>query len=171
MNAPEFNASLSRRLDDLTLRLDRFEASLPMVASRALGLSRATVHRLGSIAAGIADDVGTQWERVSSTANSALSTTAGQARSAVERTSATARRTTKETVGQARAQGTRTARAVEDSTAELLGDAAAAVEPGSRRGPLVDRTKAELYDVAQQMDIEGRSSMTKRELLHAVGAS
>ncbi|MDQ2622709.1 MAG: Rho termination factor N-terminal domain-containing protein [Actinomycetota bacterium] len=34
-----------------------------------------------------------------------------------------------------------------------------------------DSTKAELYEVAQELEIEGRSSMTKAELLKAIRAA
>lgn len=171
MNATDVNATISQRLDELTQRLDRLEASLPPIASRAVGLSRATAHRLNSVAADVANDVGSQIGRLSSTASSAFSTTAGQARSAADRTSSTARQTTKESVGQARAQSARTARAAQDSAAELVGDAATAIDPKPETEPLVDRTKAELYELAQEMDIEGRSSMSKADLVRAIGAS
>ncbi len=43
--------------------------------------------------------------------------------------------------------------------------------PGSKGGkadPYEERTKSELYEQAKKIDIKGRSSMTKSELIHAL---
>jgi hypothetical protein len=118
----------------------------------------------------VATDVGRQLERLGATANTALSTSVGQTRSAVERTSSTARRTAKEAIGQTRAQTERTGRVAESSAGTLLADATSAIEPedGARPASLDDWTKTELYERAQELDIEGRSSMSKRELVRAI---
>lgn len=170
MSTTDDTTQICERLDELTRRLDQLEASLPAIPARALGLSRATVRRVNATASDIADDVGRQFGRFSSTASTALSTTTGQARSAVERTSETARRTTKEATGQARAQARITAQAAERSTTALLDDATRAVEPESdgRPASLDKWTKAELYERAQELDIDGRSSMSKRDLVRAI---
>jgi hypothetical protein len=170
MDTTSINTEISQRIDELTRRLDRLEAELPAVPAKALGLGRATAHRVNSTASGVANDVGRQLSRLSSTASTALSTTVGQARSAVDRTSTMANRTSKETIGQARAQSKRTVTAAERSTTALLDDAARAVEPDGDGKPasLDDWTKADLYDRAQELDIEGRSSMGKRELARAI---
>lgn len=39
---------------------------------------------------------------------------------------------------------------------------------GGKHGAYEDWTKEELYDKAQQVGIEGRSRMTKNELIHAL---
>ncbi len=170
MSTTNINSEMSRRLDDVTRRLDRLEADLPTLPSKAIGLTRATVHRANSTARDVAGDVGRQLDRFASTAGDAMSTTVGQARSAVDRTSSMATRTSKETVGQARAQGSRTAKAAERSTTALLDDATRAVDPDTHGKPasLDDWTKADLYERAQEIDIEGRSSMTKQELVRAL---
>jgi tetrahydromethanopterin S-methyltransferase subunit G len=195
MTTNDFNSEISRRLDELTRRLDQFEAALPLVASKALGLSRATARRVNATAADVANDVGRQLGRFGSTADTALSTSVGQTRSAVERTSGTARRTSKEAVGQARsavertagtarrtskeavgqtrAQGKRTGEAAEQAATALLDDATRAMEPDGDNMPaaLDDWTKAELYERAQELDLEGRSTMSKRELIRAIRAA
>ena len=173
MSTTNTNTDMSQRLDELSRRLDRLEAELPTVPSKAIGLTRATAHRVNSTASDVANDVGRQLGRLSSTAGTALSTTVGQARSAVDRTSSMASRTSKETTGQARAQGKRTARAAERSTTALLDDATRAIEPDGDDKPasLDDWTKADLYERAQDLDIDGRSSMSKRELVRALRAA
>ena len=170
MSTTKTNTDMTQRLEEFSRRLDRLEAELPTVPSKAIGLTRATAHRVNSTASDVANDVGRQLGRLSSTAGTALSTTVGQARSAVDRTSSMASRTSKETTGQARAQGKRTARAAERSTTALLDDATRALEPDGDDKPasLDDWTKADLYERAQEFDIDGRSSMSKRELVRAL---
>lgn len=170
MSTSDINSEISRRLDELTRRLDQLESDLPALPSRALGLTRATAQRVNSTAAAVANDVGRQLGRFGSTADDALATSVGQARSAVERTSATAKRTTKEAVGQARAQGKRTGKAAEQAATALLDDATKAVDPDDDARPASydNWTKAELYERAQELDIDGRSSMSKRELVRAL---
>lgn len=171
ISATDINTEITRRIDDLTRRPDRLEDSLPPIASRTVGLSRATVHRVNSTAANVANDVGQQLGRLTTTARSGVAPTVGQGRSAIERTSTTARRTSKETTSQARAQGMRTAEAAERSATELLEDAARTIEPGELRESLEDRTKEELYEQARELDIDGRSSMNKGELVRAIRAA
>lgn len=173
MNATDINTEISRRFEELTAQLDRLETQLPPIPSRALGLGRATMHRVNDVVEGVATDVGRQLGRFTSTAGEALNTTTGQARSAVERTSAMARKTTNETTGQAKAQAKRTVEAAAQSTSALLGDATRAVEPDNdgRPASLDNWTKADLYERAQELDVEGRSQMSKRELVEALRAS
>jgi tetrahydromethanopterin S-methyltransferase subunit G len=192
MTTSDFNSEISRRLDELSQRLDQLEAALPVLPAKAIGLSRATARRVNATAADVANDVGRQLGRFGSTADHALSTSVGQtrsavertsgtarrtskeavgqARSAVERTSGTARRTSKEAVGQARAQGRRTGEAAEEAATALLDDATRAMEPEGDGMPaaLDDWTKAELYERAQELEIDGRSTMSKRELVRAI---
>ena len=214
MGTTDINTEISRRVDDLTRRLDRLEADLPPIPARAIGLTRATAHRVNTTATDVANDVGRQLGRFTSTASTALSTTVGQARSAVdrtsstaqrttketigqarsavgrtsstaqrtgrqtvgqarsavERTSSTARRTSKETIGQARAQAKITGKAARQSATALFDDATRAIEPDGDGKPAAidDWTKAELYERAQELDIDGRSSMSKVELVRAL---
>ena len=170
MDTTDTNTERSRRVDNLTRRLDRLEAELPPIPARAIGLTRAIAHRANTTATDVANDVGRQLGRFTSTASTALSTTVGQARSAVDRTSSTAQRTSKETIGQARAQSKLTVKAAQRSATALLDDATRALEPYGDGKPSAfdDWTKAELYERAQEVDIDGRSSMSKRELVRAL---
>jgi hypothetical protein len=170
MDTTDFPSEISRRFDELTNGLDRLEAGLPLIPSRAIGLTRSSARRMGVTASAVATDVGRHLERLGATATTALSTSIGQTRSAAVRTSSTARRTTKEAIGQTRAQTERTARVAESSAGALLADATRAVEPddGGTPASLDDWTKAQLYERAQALDIEGRSSMSKSELVRAI---
>jgi hypothetical protein len=40
---------------------------------------------------------------------------------------------------------------------------------GNPNTPLADRTRDELYNLAQEMNVKGRSHMTKSELVRALG--
>ncbi len=170
MTSLDINSEITRRLDELTHRLDRLETDLPAVPAKAIGVTRAVVHRVNGTAADVANDVGRQLGQLTTTATAAWSTSIGQARSAVERTSSTARRTSKETIGQARAQTKRTGAAAQTATTALLDDAARAIDPDGdgRPASLQDWSKAELYERAQELEIEGRSSMSKPELVRAL---
>ncbi len=151
---------------DITRQLDRLEQNLPSIPSKAVRLGRATMHRITDVASSVADRVSGGVDRTGAVAADAASTTVGQARSGVARTATRAQRSAKETLGQGRAQTARTIDAVENEVAAALDDATAAVEPTDLDG----LTKAELYEQAQELDIEGRSDMTKAELRAAVAA-
>jgi len=170
MDTTDINTEISRRVDGLTRRLDRLEADLPPIPARAIGLTRATAHRVNTTATDVANDVGRQLGRFTSTASTALSTTVGQAHSSAERTSSTAQRTSKETIGQARAQAKITGKAARRSATALLDDATRATEPDGDGRPvaLEGSTKADLYERAQELDIDDRGSMSKRELVRAL---
>ena len=155
---------------DLTRRLDQIEDRLPLLPAKSFALGRATVRRTNAVAAAAVSHVARRMEVVTKTARTGARTTAGQARSAVERTSKVAETTVKQTVGQAKRQAGATAAASRDATGELLDDAAAAVDPdASPRGIAYENwTKSDLYDRAQELNIDGRSSMSKRQLIAAL---
>lgn len=156
----------------ITERLDDLEGSLPPIPSRALAFSRATTRRAVATATEVADHVGRRVAGVATTASNAARTTAGQARSAVERTAKTARDAANEVAGQNRAQTERTGDAAREATTALLDEATRAMDPDTdTAAALEDWTKSELYDRAQALDIEGRSNMTKDELISAIRAA
>jgi len=93
-----------------------------------------------------------------------VSETAGQARSNIERSTSAVKAGVAETVGQAKAQAQRTVRSATDEVEGALDDAKIGTDPDD----LAALTKAELYERAQELEIEGRGAMTKAELLGAL---
>ena len=138
--------------------------------STAVSMGAPTVHRVNATATDVADDVGRQLVRFTSTAATEPSTIVGQTRSVADCTPSTAKRTSKETIGQTRAQSKLTGKAAGRSATTLLDDATRAFEPDGDGKPaaLDDWSKAELYERAQELDIDGRSSMRKRGLVRTL---
>jgi hypothetical protein len=59
-----------------------------------------------------------------------------------------------------------------DGVEDLLDDANGVVDRGSPKPQrLDDLSKADLYERARDLDIEGRSTMSKRELIGAIRAA
>jgi len=59
----------------------------------------------------------------------------------------------------------------EETAARIANAAAAGDEPGKKGGkqpPYEEWSKEDLYDRAQELDIEGRSDMSKEELIDAL---
>ncbi len=154
---------------NLTERLDELETSLPAIPANTLKVGRATVRRTTSVAASVLDDISERAGRVADTAGNAARTVSGQARSAGDRSIRTARSGANEVVGQARAQAERAAKVADDETSQALADAAeaAAPEPATRR-EMQAMSKADLYEYAQRLDLDGRSTMSKDELIDAI---
>jgi hypothetical protein len=133
--------TLTHANDSVTARLDELENSLPGIPAKALAATRASVRRVNDVV------------------GSAAAST-GQARAAAGRTVDSITRGVKETAGPAR----RTVDAVTDNVEGALDDAIVAADPAD----LATWTKAELYDRAQELDVDGRSGMTKAELIRAI---
>jgi len=173
--------------DPLTATLDRLEAALPTLPSTAVAVGRATFRRSNDIACttirSVADSLGT----VAGVASDATRTVTGQARAATSRSADVAATGARTVAGEARdaagrsadvvatgartvrgqggAQARRVAEIAEDEAEELLDAAEQAIDS---HVPLEDLTKAELYERAQERDIDGRSTMSKRELVAAL---
>lgn len=158
---------------DLTQRLDDLEQRLPLIPSKSVALGRATVRRTNDVVGSMVSDLARRIDTVVRTARTGTRTTVGQAKSAVERTAKMAESTAEQTAGQATSQIATTADTAREATGELLDDAIAATDPDAiPRGIAYEEwTKSDLYDRAQALDIDGRSSMTKRELIDALRAS
>lgn len=114
-------------------------------ASRTAGAARdAATRTAGTVREGT--------QRTVTTAREATQRTATTARGAAREAAVTARDTTRETAETATTEARRTA-----------DDASRAVAPAYE-----EWTKAELYERAQDLDIEGRSQMNKDELVQAL---
>ncbi|MFN3255267.1 MAG: Rho termination factor N-terminal domain-containing protein [Ilumatobacter sp.] len=151
---------------DITRRLDDLETSLPSLPSNLVRLGRATVHRTNDIASAVGRRLSDVAGVSGHSAQTGMSTTAGQARSAAQRTIDAADRGVSETIGQARAQGARAAESTRSEMDDAVADAVAATEPID----LATLTKAELYERAQELDVDGRSEMNKSQLRAAVAS-
>lgn len=93
-------------------------------------------------------------------------TVVGQTRSAVDRTVDQAAIGAKEVAGQARAQGERATGRLDEIADRTERRATAAVDPKPSTGTAYEGwTKQELYERAQELDIDGRSAMSKPELI------
>ena len=172
----DVRSEIERRFDEfessVNERLDVLERRLPPIPRKAVALGRASAARIGATTGGIARDIERQFSRVTTVAGDAVNTSTGQTRSAVDRTVTALRHNTNEAVGQTRAQTKRSATAAERGTVALLDDATRALEPNDDSpAALEEWTKADLYDRAQELDIPGRSTMDKRELMDAIRAS
>jgi hypothetical protein len=98
-------------------------------------------------------------------------TVAGQTRSAVDRTATQASTGASEVAGQARAQGERASVRLDEIAERTARRATAAVDDSPSRGtPYENWTKSELYERAQELDIDGRSGMSKSQLIAALRA-
>ena len=86
---------------------------------------------------------------------------------ASEKQTRAARRNVKK--AQAAAKGKRTIAHMPKKTRTALGQQAAAVRQRNRRGGTSPKTKAELYEMAKQRDLPGRSKMGRDELAKALG--
>jgi len=177
---------------DLTQRLDQIESRLPPLSAKSFALGRATVRRGNDVVVSVVSDVARRVDTVVATARTGAKTTtgqakssasrtakvaestakqtAGQAKSAVSRTAKVAESTAKQTTGQAKRQARATADAAHDAANELVDDATISVDPDAHpRGVAYEEwTKSDLYDRAQELDLEGRSTMSKPELISAL---
>lgn len=156
----------------VTHRLDRLEEELPALPTKTIAFGRATARRTSSVATAVIGEVSNRAGNVIDMTSTAVRTVAGQARSAVDRSARQVRSGVNEVRGQTLAQVDRVASVAEREAESALDDAhdAMAPEPTDRDG-LQLLTKQELYDRAQDLEIEGRSSMSKDELVDAIVAA
>ena len=174
-----------RRIDH---NLDRLEQQLPALPAAGLRLQRALVARGCAMANGLAE---TWWGSIETTADragTAAATVVGTSQAAGERASDAVVTAARQVVGQTEAQTRAVVDRAEreltdaaDSTAQMAGGAvadatravdAAVVAADPERTPTGDAyqdlTKAELTRRARALDIQGRSRMSKDELIAAL---
>jgi gas vesicle protein len=185
---PTFTEDINERI---TTGLDRLEAALPTIPAKMLQLQRTAVKTYcerstefwtsvresgtgffdtakvsGKTVVGQARAAA---EDVATTAQTNAKTVVGQARAAVDDVNKATRSGANRVTGQARAQGRRLAAKAETSTERVLDTAIHAVEdkPGSGK-PYEQWTKAELLERATELDITGRTTMSKPQLIAAL---
>lgn len=151
----------------ITTQLDSLEERLPGLPRLVFRLNRAVL----SLGCGLVNRASRSVERsgdaVASTAETSMKTVTGQARSAVDRTLSTAGAATREVKGQAEAQADRVIDEVV-SEAERLTEQATTVTDDLETGSYASWTRAELYQRAQELDLDGRSGMNKAQLVDAI---
>ena len=167
-SARRVNATIESAGCSIRTRVENVRNEADAATSTSAGQARAAVDRSAStVAGGVRRTTGqarAAAERVADTVARGVKETTGQARANIDRSTASAKRGVAETRGQAVAQSRRVANAAGDNVEGALDDAKVAADPDQ----LSKMTKAELYERAQDLDIEGRSAMTKAELIGAI---
>ncbi|MGI8936623.1 MAG: hypothetical protein ACR2JF_00145 [Iamia sp.] len=162
-------------MSDATLsmneRLDQAEERLPTLPSKWLHLNRAVAERTVAQNRRNAERVQDAAQAIGRVASSGARTVVGTARRAVEQTASVAATGFRQVTGQAKAQAERTATTATDEVTDLTDEAIERVEATTERADrahLESLTKAELYDQAQDLDIDGRAGMSKGQLVDAL---
>lgn len=153
-------------------RLDEVEDRLPLLPARWLHLNRVLSERTIAQVRRSNERVVDALAAVGRVADSGVRTVIGTARAAAEGTMSSAATGFRQVTGQAKAQAERTGSTLEDEVTDLTEDAIDRAEAGAERADrayLRSLSKAELYDQAQDLDIDGRSTMSKGELVEALG--
>ncbi len=141
------------------------------VARKAFEVNRTILRTSVATTKDLVGIVGDGIANATGVARDAGATVVGQTRSAVDRTVGELRDNAREVAGQARAQGERAGAAVDRTVDRTADRAIHTVEHSPSTGtPYEEWTKDELYERAQELDIDGRSQMSKRELIAALRA-
>jgi len=113
--------------------------------------------------------VGNSVKAVAGASKVAGKTVVGQTRSVIDRTWSTAVSGSHEVTGQATAQGAKVAAAVDSQANKIVDRAISAVDDKPKPGtPYEQWSREELYERAQQLDLDGRSAMNKKQLIAAL---
>ncbi|MEZ5376363.1 MAG: Rho termination factor N-terminal domain-containing protein [Acidimicrobiales bacterium] len=153
--------------EKINTTLDTIEGRLPAIPRRMLQINRAVASLGCSLATRAASALGDSSEVVADAAATGTRTVTGQARSVLDRTMSTAASGTREIAGQARAQTEHFVDTVEHEAMELA-DEAETVADDMTEASFASWTRADLYERAQELDIEGRSGMNKAQLIDAL---
>lgn len=184
ITAETISANAEKLTANLNAGLDKLEASLPTVPARVLHLQRAVANAYYERTNELWTTVATQSKDVAQAVRAGTNTVIGQARAAVTDVAKTARTNVSTVAGQAAAQSRKVAKTAETSTTTVIDTAINAVDeavtetndvvedavettPGSGR-PYERWTKAELLERARELEIEGRTTMSKRQLITAL---
>ena len=157
--------------DDLTRRLEELEHRMPELPKKVVAYNRVAAGRAIAQARRNNELVVDAFRPVVKVADSDVCTVVGTTRWAVEQTADTAATGVRTVVGQAKAQAKRAASTLNTQTVDLVEEATdrvAAAERSVERAALTSMTKAELYQMAQDIGIDGRADMTKAQLVAAI---
>jgi ABC-type Fe3+-hydroxamate transport system substrate-binding protein len=171
-------STLSERADTLNTeisdRLERIENRIPELPKKVVAYQRVVAGRAFAQASRNNDLVVDAFRPVVKVADTGVRTVVGTTKWAVEQTAGTAATGVRTVIGQAKAQAKRTAVTLNTQTVDLVEEATdrvVAAERSIERAALKSMTKAELYQMAQDIDVEGRSDMTKAQLIKAINAA
>lgn len=138
---------------------------------KIIDFNRTLVYRTAETAGGAVRTVADGAGRVAEASLVAGRTVVGQTRAAIDRTVASASKGTAEVSGQVDAQGAAVATTIDHEANRIADRANEAVDPKPGTGvPYEDWTRAELYQRAQELDIDGRATMNKAQLVRALRA-
>lgn len=160
----------------MTSALDEIEERLPPLSASVLRLERSISGRSYDAVANAVGHARSSARAVGRRTDHAVRTVVGTAKRAVDTTLSSATTGARTTSGQATAQAQRVGdgvvTAIKDSYDEALGTVKSGirtVDADDDASTGYDRwTKAELYEKATELDIEGRSAMTRAQLLSAI---
>ena len=174
-------------------RLEQIEANVPTLPKKVVAYNRVVAERVFEQArknneyvvdafrpvvkvadTGVRTVVGTtKWAvgQTTDTASTGVRSVVDQARTQAEQTADTATTGVRSVVGQARAQAGRTVSTFNERTSELINDTTKNVTKAAKsteRKALASMKKGELLKIAQDLDIDGRTKMTKAQLIAAI---
>lgn len=148
--------------------LDELEAKLPPLAANTIKLNRAAYSRTTRDFGKLAKLGASSASAFVRAAEVGLRTIAGTANWSAEETTSVATTGARHTVGQTKAQTKLAVEKTSEEIAELADDIAPATASTPSASDLKDKTKRDLYDIAQELDITGRSTMSKTQLITAI---
>ena len=162
------SSAVATSTDQARSAVERSSATIESGVKQTAGQARAAVDTTTAVAKrGVNETTGQARAAVDTTTAAVkrgVNETTGQARSNIQRSTTAVKAGVAETVGQVKAQAKRTVQSATDEVEGALDDAKVATDPDD----LASLSKAKLYERAQKLDIEGRSAMTKAELVGAL---
>lgn len=175
LGAADLAVETARTLGDVSLQLPQWLRQAPSAAATGYALLAARGRRLTGEIAG--DETVAQAQQqtraavsqakgAATTAQKSAETTTAKAGDQAEKAAATAREQTQQATSSAKGATTSASKAA-TTQAEAARSAAQKVGSGEAE-PLEERTVDELRDKASDLDIEGRASMRKQELIDAI---
>ncbi|WP_420453151.1 Rho termination factor N-terminal domain-containing protein [Ilumatobacter sp.] len=165
----------------IEFRLDEIQNGLPTIPAKLMELNRAVAHRTAANNRRNFDLLVESVQTVAKTTDSSVRTVVGTIRWTTEKTVDAASSGLRQIAGQARAQAKIAADSVEDQVTDLADetvdrveaelDGIRAAEVKSEKRVLRSMTKDELYERAQDLEIEGRADMSKAQLVNAISSA